>query len=131
MKKKRRKKRKSRYHRGLHISPKAGECKYRSGWEFSYMKYLDNNPDVISYEYEKLVIEYVSNVRTKKIRKYYPDFYVKYIDGHNEVVEIKPKRRTTQAAVVKKASSATIWCLANNAVYNIITEIELKALGLL
>ena len=70
------KKRKRRrgYHRGTYVSPVAGECKYRSGWEEKYMNYLDSNADVVSWSYENLVIQYVSNKSTGKLRKYYPDF---------------------------------------------------------
>jgi len=126
-----RRKRKSRYHRGLHVSPKAGDCNYRSGWEFSYMKWLDANDDVLSWSYEKLVIEYVSNIKSKRVRKYYPDFHVKYSDGHVEVVEIKPKRRSEQSTVLKKASAAIKWCKINGATYVMVTEVELKLLKLL
>lgn len=129
--KKRRRKKKGRYHRGLHVSPKAGECKYRSGWELNYMKWLDENPDVISYDYEKLVIEYVSNVRSKRVRRYLPDFHVKYADGRIEVVEIKPKRRSQQATVQKKAKAAIAWCMMNGATYVMLTEVELKSAAII
>jgi len=128
---KKRRKRKSRYHRGLHVSPKAGECKYRSGWELNYMKWLDENPDVVSYDYEKLIIEYVSNVKSKRIRRYFPDFHVKYSDGRVEVVEIKPKRRSQQVTVQKKAKAAISWCMTHGATYVMLTEVELKSMNLL
>ena len=130
-KKTRKKKRKGRYQRGLYVSPLAGECKYRSGWEHKVMQYLDSNPDVETWSYEKTVIEYVSNVRTKKIRKYYPDFFIKYKNGTIEVVEVKPKRKLQQATVKKKAMAAEQWCMTHGAIYRILTEIELKELGLL
>lgn len=130
-KRRRRKKGRGHYNRGLHVSPIAGECKYRSGWEVKYMVYLDSDPQVSTWSYEKLVIEYVSNQRTKKIRKYYPDFQVEYKDGSKVVVEIKPSRRLDQAKVVKKIKAAQSWCQSNNMTYKILTEIELKDLGLL
>jgi hypothetical protein len=127
VKKKKRRKRKGRYHRGLHVSPKAGECKYRSGWELAYMVFLDGNSDVIKYDYEKLVIEYISNVKSKRVRRYFPDFHVFYSDGRVEVIEIKPKRRMTNAAVVKKAKAAVEWCRTHGATYIMLTEVELKS----
>jgi hypothetical protein len=130
-KKKRRRKKKGRYHRGLHVSPKGGECKYRSGWELSYMKWLDANPDVETWTYEKLVIEYVSNLKTKRLRRYYPDFYVKYVDGRIEVVEIKPKRRLQGVTVQKKARAAVDWCAQNGATYIMLTEVELKSISII
>jgi len=130
-KKKKRKKRKSRYKRGTHSSPIAGECKYRSGWEQKYMEYLDSDPNIVAWSYEKLAIEYVSNQRTKKIRKYYPDFQVEYKDGKKIIVEIKPSRKLGQATVVKKIRAAKEWCTAHDLTYKILTEIELKDMGLL
>ena len=129
--KKKKRKRKGRYQRGIHSSPIAGECKYRSGWEQKYMVYLDDNPEVASWSYEKLVIEYVSNKKTKKIRKYYPDFQIEYKDGRKVVVEIKPSRKLQQATVVKKIRAAKEWCTEHDMVYKILTEIELKDIGLL
>ena len=95
------------------------------------MVYLDENPEVEFWSYEKTVIEYVSNVRTKKIRKYYPDFLVKYKDGRTELIEVKPKRKLEQLTVKKKAEAAKSWCETNGLSYKILTEFELKELGLL
>ena len=100
--KKRKKKRKGHYIRGTYTSPIAGECKFRSGWEYRLMIHLDSSPDVEFWSYEKTVIEYVSNVRTKKVRKYYPDFLVRYKDGRTELIEVKPKRKLEQATIKKK-----------------------------
>jgi len=115
----------------LHVSPLAGECHYRSGWEQKYMVYLDENPDVIMWTYEKLVIEYISNNKTKKVRKYYPDFQIEYKDGHKVIVEIKPSRKLSQSSVIKKIKAAKEWCTAHDLTYKILTEIELKDIGLL
>lgn len=128
---KKRKRRRGHYIRGTHTSPIAGECKYRSGWEAKYMEYLDSDPNVSTWSYEKLAIEYISNKKTKKVRRYYPDFQVEYIDGRKVVVEIKPSRRLQQATVIKKIRAAKEWCTLNDAVYKILTEIELKDMGLL
>ena len=130
-KKKRKKKRKGHYIRGTYCSPIAGECKFRSSWEQKYMIHLDASPDVDSWSYEKIIIEYVSNQKTKKIRKYYPDFFVIYRDGTKKLIEIKQKRKLCQAVVKKKASAADQWCLSNGATYIILTEIELKNMGLI
>lgn len=95
------------------------------------MIYLDSRSDISKWTYEKLVIEYVSNQKTKKIRKYYPDFYVELSDGTKQVIEIKQKRKLLQATVKKKTKAAEQWCLVNGATYKILTEIELKDMGLL
>ena len=128
--KRRRRKRKGHYHTGIHESPKAGSCKFRSGWEFLYMQHLDTDLDVLSYSYEGVKIPYVSNVRTKKIRHYYPDFLIERSTGKT-LVEIKPKKRLTQANVMKKLEAARIWCGDHGVTLEIVSEIELKLLGLL
>ena len=130
-KKKRKKKRKGHYIRGSYTSPIAGECKFRSGWEYRLMIHLDSSPDVEFWSYEKTVIEYVSNVRTKKVRKYYPDFLVRYKDGRTELIEVKPKRKLEQATIKKKMAAALLWCAEHGMTYRIVTEIQLKELGLL
>ena len=131
VKKKTKRRRKSRYHRGIHSSPIAGDCKYRSGWEQKYMEHLDADETVASWSYEKLIIEYVSNQKTKKVRKYYPDFQIEYKDGKKVVVEIKPSRKLGQLTVIKKIRAAKEWCTTHNMTYKVLTEIELKDMGLI
>jgi hypothetical protein len=131
IKKKRSRKRRRHYKTGVHISPKGGECKYRSGWELEYMQYLDASDLVTSYQYEQVIVAYISNVRSGKLRKYWPDFLVEYADGKKCLVEIKPKRKLDNAIVKKKLAAATQWCSEHGVTLEIVTEVELKALGLL
>lgn len=132
LKKPRKKKRRGHYHRGVHVSPKCDhECHYRSGWELSYLQYLDTDPTVKAYHYEKLKIPYVANVRSGRTRNYIPDVFIEYVDGSFALVEIKPKRKLTQPTVVKKLKAAQAWVDALGVTLVIITEVELKLLGLL
>jgi hypothetical protein len=127
-----RKKRKSRYHTGSHLSPKTGkECVYRSGWELLYFKHLDENPDVVTWSYEPVKIAYVGNVRTGKIRHYLPDILVECKDGTKQLVEIKPKKKLEQDKIIKKLAAGRQWCSEHGAVMVIVTEIELRLLGLM
>jgi hypothetical protein len=128
---KKKKRRKRGYRRGIHVSPIAGECRYRSSWEEKYMNYLDNNLDVATWSYEKLVIEYVANKSTNKIRKYYPDFFVELRNGDRLLIEIKQKRKLQTLIVKKKTDAAKKWCSFNNAIFLILTEVELKEMGIL
>lgn len=130
MQKKRKKKRRG-YHRGLYTSPIAGECKFRSSWEEKYMKHLDSNSEVAKWSYESFFIEYLANKTTGKMRKYYPDFLVEMKDGSKFVVEIKQKRKLEQLVVRKKTKAAEEWCVSHGAIYKLLTEIELKQLGIL
>lgn len=95
------------------------------------MRHLDADPDVASWSYEKLIIEYVSNQRTGKVRKYYPDFFVEMKDGSRVVVEIKQRRKLDNIIVKKKTAAATAWCSAHEATFRILTEIELRQLGII
>lgn len=129
---KRKRKKRSRYHRGEYTSLKTGQvCKYRSGWEEKYMRHLDADPDVKIWRYEPFHIDYLSNKRTGKVRKYYPDFLVCYSDGTSCLVEIKQKRKVDNPTVCKKTAAGKGWCEEHGSTYVLLTEIELKELGLL
>lgn len=129
---KRRRRRKKRYHTGVHESPKSsGPCRYRSGWELLLMQHMDVDPAVSSYLYEGLAIPYVSNLRTGKLRSYYPDFLVTMADGSRRLVEVKPSRKLAHATVRKKLSAAQQWCSDHTCSLEVVTEHVLKAMGLL
>jgi hypothetical protein len=126
------KRKKRRYHTGIHVSPKTGqECRYRSGWELAYLQHLDADPGVVGYRYEDVKIPYVSNVRAGKVRHYWPDFLVQRTDGQQLLIEIKPKRKLDQDRVQKKLRAAEAWCQAHRVTFQVLTEVELKLLGLL
>jgi len=126
-----RKRRRRGYHRGDYVSQKSGETfSYRSGWEEKYMVWLDSKEDVLAWRHEPFTISYISNIRSGKTRKYHPDFIVEYQD-RIELIEIKPSKKVNQRIVQKKISAAQEWCLSHGASFRIITEIELKELGLL
>lgn len=95
------------------------------------MQFLDADDNVKSYLYEGVVVGYVSNVRSGRVRKYWPDFLVEYTDGKKIMIEIKPKKRLDQTIVKKKLAAARQWCGEHGATLEIVTEVELKALCLL
>jgi len=127
MKKRRRKK---HYHTGDHTSVKlVGKMRYRSGWELALAVFMDNDPNIESYSYESVVVPYVANVRTGRLRKYYVDFLVMHVGGKKTLVEVKPQRKLKQRVVQKKIESAKRWCADNDAEFAVITEVELKSMG--
>lgn len=129
---KRRRRRKGRYKRGIHISSKTGQhCSYRSGWELLLLESLDVDPSVEAFVYEGIKIPYVSNTRSGKTRNYIPDFFVESTSGERFLIEIKPKRKLDQATVVKKLKAAGQWCRASGVTLVVLTEVELKSIGLL
>lgn len=132
-KKKRKRKRKKRaYKTGVYVSKKTGqECSYRSGWEGKYLEYLDNDPDVISFKYEPFEIEYISNKKTGRVRKYIPDIIVERTSNGTTLEEVKPSNRLDRPTVVKKHAAAERWCEEHEMAFRVITEVELKGLGVL
>lgn len=115
------------------MSPKLlnGPAKYRSGWEKKYMQYLDDDPTCVSYMYEHVTISYVSNARSGRIRKYIPDLLVNRCNDYIELVEIKPSNKVNKRLNLKKYLAANKWCEENNVKYVLLTEVELKTLGVL
>ena len=95
------------------------------------MRHLDTNPDIVSWSYEKIAIPYVSNKRTGKLRNYYPDFMVENSDGTKNIIEIKPSKKLSHVTVKKKVQAAEIWCSDHGFTYKILTEIELKDMGII
>jgi|SRR5210317_682900 hypothetical protein len=70
---------------------------YRSLWERKFMVYCDNNPAIIEWGSEEIIIPYRSPI-DKRVHRYFPDFYIKYVNTRGqslrEIIEVKPKRQT-------------------------------------
>lgn len=70
---------------------------WRSTWELKLMNILDDNPKIIYWSSEELVIPYYDPVRCLK-RRYFPDFLVKIKTSTGEVktviLEVKPDYQT-------------------------------------
>ena len=111
--------------------------KYRSGWEFTFMNFCDNNKNIIFWASEAIAIPY-RNPLTGKPSRYVPDFFVVYENKFGkqiaEVVEIKPKKQSVieskasardRAAVAvnyAKWDAATKWSRRNGCTFRVITE---------
>lgn len=123
---------KSRAKRGLYTSTKTGQThKYRSSWEMRYMTHLDADATVKTWGYECLEIRYVSAVRSGRLRSYLPDFLVELVDGRKLVVEIKPASKVDKPTNLKKFAAARAWCPANGTEFVVVTEHDMKALGIM
>lgn len=70
---------------------------YRSSWERKFLHWCDDNPSVVKWTSEELVIPYYSQADQKK-RRYFVDFVVQFktTDGNIEthMIEIKPDAQT-------------------------------------
>jgi hypothetical protein len=114
-----------------------GTPRYRSGWELAFMRFLDNNDNILQWASESISIPY-RNPITGKQSIYIPDFLITYRNRNNqmiaEVIEIKPKKQSiveskmkaNERAVVAvnyaKWDSATKWCRKQGLLFRVITE---------
>jgi hypothetical protein len=111
--------------------------RYRSGWEFSFMKFCDSNDHVLQWASEAIQIPY-RHPLTGKQTIYVPDFLITYRTRNNmmraELIEIKPKKQSVieskmssrDRAVVAinyaKWASATAWCKRQGITFRVVTE---------
>jgi hypothetical protein len=121
-----------------------GKPKYRSGWEMTFMMFLDNNDHVLQWASEGVSIPY-RNPITGKQSMYVPDFIVTYRTRTNtmqaEMIEIKPKaqslieerqsqRDRAQVAInYAKWTEAEKWCKRNGLTFRVITEQDIFRQG--
>jgi hypothetical protein len=119
--------------------------RYRSGWEFTFMQFCDNNKSVLKWASEALVIPY-RHPLTGKPTNYIPDFFVVYQNKHGkqiaEVVEIKPKKQSLIESRVASARdravvainhakwiAASAYCKQNGFTFRVVTEDDLFCNG--
>lgn len=120
---------------------------YRSLWERKYMKYLDNNENIILWSSEEFYIPYISPV-DNKVHRYFPDFMVKEKVAENKiinyVVEIKPKKQCKPPKEPKRKTKGYLfeameyaknqskwkyakeWCADRGYQFKILTEEDLN-----
>jgi len=112
--------------------------RFRSGWELTFMKFCDNNDNIISWASEAIKIPY-KHPFTGKQTVYVPDFFVLYKDRNGrkraEVVEIKPKKQSLIESRVASAKdraivalnyakwqAASVYCKRQGLTFRVITE---------
>lgn len=115
--------------------------KFRSGWEMTFMMFLDNNDSILKWASESISIPY-RNPITGKNSMYIPDFFVLYENKHGkqvaEIVEIKPKKQSIIESKVASAkdrmvvavnhakwAAAKAYCTKAGLVFRVITEHQL------
>jgi hypothetical protein len=148
------KKKYRRYKQGV-FKPKypkkciSDSCIYRSGLELKFMRWCDNNSNVLAWGSESVVIPYTSPV-DNRVHRYFVDNIVILRDAkipnkkHKYLIEIKPSRQTvppkttnrkskknllyeqvTYAKNAAKWKAAKQWCKKNNYQFMILTEKDL------
>lgn len=119
----------------------------RSNWERRFFHECDNNPNVLHYSSEELIIPYFCET-DQRMHRYFPDALMRVKTRSGEIktflVEIKPYIETQvpvppknpntkryQEAVLtyvknqSKWKAARAWCAARNIEFVIMTEYEL------
>lgn len=121
------KKKRPQFHDGYINSPKNGNQKmhYRSSWERDVYLCLENWDAVIAYKVEHFPVEYYFNGRRKR---YFPDLFITFKDGHSEVWEIKPDNQKTLEINKAKWMACEGHCHAREWDFRVISEDEIKAL---
>jgi len=114
-----------------------GTPTFRSSWEYTFMCFCDENPNVVAWASEPVKITY-QNPMTGKVTGYVPDFIITYVDAsgkkHAELIEIKPssqsktelaRKRVDQAQVAinyAKWEAATAWANKRGMRFRVLNE---------
>lgn len=119
---------------------------YRSGLELKFMRFCDNNPNVIKWGSENIVIPYISPL-DNKVHRYYVDNFVVIREGNTitkYLIEIKPSKQTEPPSTKYKKkehilyeqvmyaknqakwAAARAFCKSKGMSFLIITEKDLK-----
>jgi len=118
---------------------------YRSGWEFTFMKFCDEHPSIISWASESIRIPY-RNPLTGKNTIYVPDFFITYNDKNgrtiSELIEVKPASQALKEKVGRsnynrasyvinqvKWAAAKAWCKQNRITFRVVTENDIYHTG--
>jgi hypothetical protein len=85
---------------------------YMSSWEETFMKFLDNNPNVIRWGSECIAIPYVKPT-DGKVHRYFPDFYMEYNNRKGqlikEIVEVKPEKQIKKPTTRGKSKKTQLY----------------------
>ena len=123
----------------------AANVVYRSNWELRVMKHFDEDPNILWWASEELVIPYRSPI-DQRMHRYFPDFIarVRQKTGKEKtiVIEIKPEKQTkkpiqkrqtkrfleeaaTYAINQEKWRAADIFCQKEGWDFMVLTEKDL------
>jgi len=115
--------------------------RYRSSWEWAFMRFCDNNPAVMNWASESIKIPY-RNPLTGKNTIYVPDFFIVYQNKKKqkvaELIEIKPNNQAKYESVGKnvqnqaayitnraKWEAANKWCKLKGIRFRVVTESDI------
>ena len=117
-----------------------GLPRYRSGWEWAFFQFCDNNDHVLEWASEAISIKY-RHPFTGKVTNYVPDIFMRYRTKNNkictEIIEIKPRKqsmiegrmsekdRMIVAINYAKWQAAQAWCRRAGIVFRVLNEDQL------
>lgn len=117
-----------------------GQPRYRSGWEWAFFQFCDNNDHVLEWASEAIAIKY-RHPLTGKITNYIPDVFMRYRTKNNkicsELIEIKPRKQSViegrmseRARLIvainhAKWQAARAWCARAGIVFRVLNEDQL------
>jgi hypothetical protein len=85
--------------------------RYRSSWEVKFMRYCDNNPSILRWGSESVVVKYSDPTRNGTTHKYYLDFNITVRDKwdkiHKYLIEVKPYKQTIAPVNSKRKKKET------------------------
>lgn len=108
---------KSRYHQGyikpdqchkLFNSVKNEPIIYRSGLEYQFIMFCENNPKIIKWASEPIKIPYFNRLKQGEAN-YYPDYIIENFKGERTIVEIKPYNQTVKPSSVDSRWLKEAW----------------------
>ena len=123
------------------------KVKYRSLWERQVMRFFDDNPSVVRWNSEEVIVGYRCQT-DNKLHRYFIDMYVKMKDGKEFLIEIKPHAQTlppkkgarktkkflkevlTYGKNQSKWEAATAYAKKRGMTFQIWTEHTIKGLGI-
>ena len=86
-------------------------CIYRSSLELKVMRWFDNNPNILCWGSESIVIPYLSPL-DKRIHRYFVDFFAHLKESTGNIkkliIEIKPYSQTIQPQISKSKRAKTM-----------------------
>jgi len=121
-----------------------GFPRYRSGWEWSFFQFCDNNDHILEWASEAISIPY-RHPFTGRMTMYVPDVFLRYRTKNNkicsELVEIKPRKQSLIEGKMSekdrmivainhyKWQAATAWCRKSGIVFRVLNEEHLFQRG--
>lgn len=99
---------------------------YRSSWERQCMVYFDNNPNILKWGSEEVIIPYRSPI-DRRYHRYFVDFIikVKQSDGtiQTSLIEVKPFKQTQPPQIQKRKTKRYL----NEVTTYLVNEAKWKA----